>query len=243
MSVVTITAQDVFAQGTTSAYSKVGQLSVDLWGNRYRYVKVGASALVAGNLLQEPVEDAQFVSMTVPAIVAIGSTSITVTNGTTTVAAGDFVDGLLTISTSTGIGQSFHIVSHTTGGSGASITYNLDRALLVALSTSSKVSVRKNPYNGVIQYPVTTQTGGAVGFARIANTLGTYGYIQSGGDTPVLFDTGANTANGASGIEPSEAVAGSVKQSDGTAGDIYLGYSRQVASVDATVSIAHIVID
>jgi len=243
MSISLITAQDVFAQGTTSAYSKLGSLSVDVWGNRYRYVKAGAAALVAGNLLQEAAEDTQFVSMAVPAAVAIGATSITVTNGTTTVAANDFNSGLLTISTSTGLGQSFHIVSHTTGTSGASITYNIDRPLLVALTTSSKVSVRKNPYDGVIQYPVTTQTGGAVGFARIANTLGTHGYIQSGGDTPVLFDTGTNTSNGATGIAPSAAVAGSVAPVLDAVGAITLGFSRQIASVDSTVSIAHIVID
>lgn len=243
MSINIITSQDIFAQGTTSPYNKVGSLSVDVWGNRYRYVKVGGSALVAGNLLQEPAEDTQFVSMAVPAIVAIGATSITVTNGTTAVVANDHKDGLLTISTSTGIGQSFHITGNTAGVSGAAVTYNLDRPLLVALVTSSKVSVRANPYDGVIQYPVTTQTGGAVGFARIANTLGTYGYIQSGGDTPVLFDTGTNTGNGTSGIAPSAAVAGSVAPVLDAVGAITLGFSRQIASVDSTVSIAHISID
>lgn len=243
MSVVTITSQDIYAQGTTAPYSKLGQLAVDVWGNRYRYMKAGASALVAGNLLQEPAEDTQFVSMAVPAIVAIGATAITVTNGTTAVVAGDFKDGLLTISTSAGIGQSFHIVNHTAGASGAAITYYVDRPLLVALSTSSKVSVRKNPYDGVIQYPVTTQTGGAVGFARIANTAATYGFIQSGGDTPVLFDNGTNTSNGVTGIAPSAAVAGSVAPVLDAVGAITLGYSRQVASVDSTVSIAHIMID
>jgi len=243
MSIATITPQDIFAQGTTVPYFKVGQLTVDSFGNRYRYVKAGLAPLVAGNLLQEPAEDTQFVSMAVPAIVAIGATSITVTNGTTTVAAGDFVNGLLTISTSTGIGQSFHILGHTTGGSGAAVTYNIDRPLLVALSTSSKVSVRKNPYDGVIQYPVTTQTGGAVGFARIANTLSTYGFIQSGGDTPVLFDNGTNSGNGTSGLAPSAAVAGSVAPVLDAVGAIVIGFSRQVASVDSTVSIAHISID
>lgn len=243
MSINIITSQDVFAQGTTSAYNKPGAFSVDLWGNKYRYAKAGAVALVAGNLLQEPAEDTQFVSMAVPAAVAIGATSITVTNGTTTVAAGDFVNGLLTISTSTGIGQSFHITGHTTGTSGQPVTYNLDRPLLVALTTSSKVSVRKNPYDGVIQYPVTTQTGGAVGFARIANTLSTYGYVQSGGDAPVLWDNGTNAGNGTSAIAPSAAVAGSVAPVLDAVGAIVLGFSRQVASVDSTVSIAHITID
>lgn len=243
MSIALITAQDVFAQGGTSPYAKVGQLSVDVWGNKYRYVKAGGSNLVAGNLLQEPAEDTQFVSMAVPAAVAIGSTSITVTNGTTAVVANDHKDGLLTVSTSTGIGQSFHILGNTAAANGAACTYYVDRPLLVALSTSSKVSVRQNPYDGVIQYPVTTQTGGAVGFARIANTASTYGWIQSGGDTPVLFDNATNTSNGASAIAPSAAVAGSVAPVLDAVGAIVLGFSRQVASVDSTVSIAHIFID
>ena len=237
-----------FYKTDTVPYSKVGQIYRDGNGNSFRYVKNGLVAQVAANLLQEPVEDAQFVSLAVPTAIAAGATVITVTNGTTTVTAGQFNNGRLTVSTSTGIGQSFNIVSHTIGVSGAAISFTVDRPLLVALATSSKVSVRVNPYNGVIQYPVTTQTGAATGFALTAvaastATVPVYGYIQSGGDTAVLFDTGANSANGASGIAPSAAVAGSVKQSDGTAGDIYLGYSRQVASVDATVSIAHIVID
>lgn len=242
MSLPTITPQEFYKSSTINVF-KVGQMAVGTNGNRFRFVLNGTVALVAARLLQEPVEDTQFNSMAVPAAVAIGATVITVTNGTTTVAANAFNNGRLTISTSTGIGQSFYIVSHTTGTSGASISYTIDRGLDVALDTNSKVSVRKNPYNGVINYPVTTQTGGAVGFALVATPISNYGWIQSGGDTAVLFDSGANTSNGASGIEPSEAVAGSVKQSDGTAGDIVLGYSRQVASVDSTVSIAHITID
>lgn len=221
----------------------LGQLVYDQFGNRYRYVKVGGSNLVAGNLLQEPVEDTQFVSMAVPAVVAIGATDITVTNGTTTVTTDMFVGGRLTISTSTGIGQSFYILSHTTGTSGAAITYTVDRPLLVALSTSSKVSTRVNPYNGVIQYPVTTQTGGAVGFALTAATSAYYTFIQSGGDTAVLWDTGTNSANGASAIAPSAAVAGSVAPVLDAVGAIVLGFSRQVASVDQTVSIACVTID
>lgn len=232
-------------QATVNPISGInlGQLAFDGFGNRFRYSKVGGSNLVAANLLQEPAEDTQFVSMSVPAAVAIGQTDITVTNGTTTVSTDDFVGGRLTISTSTGIGQSFYILSHTTGTSGAAITYTVDRPLLVALTTSSKVSVRKNPYNGVIQYPVTTQTGGAVGFALLASTAAYYTWIQSGGDTAVLFDTGTNTSNGATGIAPSAAVAGSVAPVLDAVGAITIGYSRQIASVDSTVSIAHINID
>ena len=239
----TITIQDIFKQGDTNPYAKIGQLAINMYGDRFRYVKVGSSALVAAELLQESVEDTQFVSMAVPAIVAIGATSITVTNGTTAVTANMFNDGYLTVSTSTGIGQTFRIVSHTTGVSGASITYYLNRPVLVALSVTSKVSVRKSPFDGVIEYPVTTQTGGAVGFARIANTASTYAYIQSGGDCPVLFDNQTNTSNNATAIGASTSVAGSVTPVLAAVGALNLGYARQVVSVDSTVELAHITID
>lgn len=242
MSVPVLTAFEFYKESSVNQF-KIGQLAVSTNGDRFRYVKNGLAALVAGNLLQEPVEDTQFVSMAVPAAVAIGATSITVTNGTTTVTANMFDNGRLTVSTSTGIGQSFHIVSHSTGASGAAITYIVDRPLLVALSTSSKVSTRVNPYNGVIQYPVTTQTGGADGFALIANTISYYGWIQSGGDTAVLFDTGTNTSNGITALQPSQAVAGAVEITEDAAGAQVIGYARQVVSVDSTVAIAHISID
>jgi len=217
--------QDLYNQSATPLH-RLGQLALDEYGNKYRYAKAGGTALVTGNLLQEPAEDTQFVSMAVPAAVAIGETEITVTNGTTTVTDGMFNEGTLVISVTPGIGQQFRIVSHTTGTSGASITYTVDR-----------------PYNGVIQYPASTQTGGAVGVALYAMTASYYGWIQTGGDCVVTFDTGTNSANGASAIAPSAAVAGSVAPVLDAVGAIVIGFSRQVASVDSTCSIAHLQID
>jgi hypothetical protein len=234
--------QELYNQSATPLH-RLGQLGLDEYGNKYRYAKAGGTALVTGNLLQEPAEDTQFVSMAVPAAVAIGETEITVTNGTTTVTDGMFNEGTLVISVTPGIGQQFRIVSHTTGTSGASITYTVDRPLKIALTTSSKVTVRKNAYNGVIQYPASTQTGGAVGVALYAMTASYYGWIQTGGDCVVTFDTGTNSANGASAIAPSAAVAGSVAPVLDAVGAIVIGFSRQVASVDSTCSIAHLQID
>jgi len=236
--------QDFFSESTINEEGiKLGALAFDAFGNRYRYSKAGGSNLVTADLCQEPAEDAQFASMTTTAH-AIGSTAIAVTNGTTTVTAGMFNGGRLTIASSTGIGQSFYILSHTTGTSGASITYTIDRPLKIALDTNSKVTVRKNPHNGVIINPATTSTGGPVGFTLLALTAAYFGWLQSGGDTAVRFDTGANTANDLLGIEPSLAVAGNVKVSAGTSGDAYIGYAiSQVASVDSEVSLARIIID
>jgi hypothetical protein len=240
---IPLAGQDLYSESSVALHN-LGQLGFDQWGNRYRYVKAGASALVVGNILQEPAEDTQFVSMTPYAAAAIGDSTVQVTLGSTATTANMFDGGFLTVSVTPGLGQSFRIVSHTVTAAAGACTFTLDRPLKVALTVAaSKVSVRKNPYNGVIQYPVTTQTGGVVGVAILAISASYYGWIGTGGDFPVLFDTGNNTANDQSGIEVSAAVAGSVCQADGSAGSIYLGFSRQVASVDSTTSICHLILD
>ncbi len=237
-----LVGQDLYEESATSMH-RIGQLGVDTWGNRYRYVKNGGAALTTGNLLQEPAEDTQFNNMAVPAAEAIGQTELTITNGTTTVTASMFDGGLLFVSYATGIGQTFRILSHTTGASGVAITYTVDRPLKIALDTTSKVTVRKNPYSAVIQAPVTTQTGGVVGVALYANTISYYGWIQSGGLCSVLADNGTNFSNGITGISRSLAVAGCVKPQDGAEGEDVIGYSMNVTSTDAYMLAAHLFID
>lgn len=224
---------------------KLGELYIDPWGRKFRYVQAGTSALVTGELLQEAAENTNYRSMVVQAAVAIGDTMIPVTLGGTAVTANQFESGDLVVESSTGIGQAFKIVRHdvqtsTTG----TCKFYVDRAVKIALTTSSQVSVRKNAYDGVIQYPATTQTGGAVGIALYAMTGAYYGWIQSGGPGVALFDTGTNTSNGVTGIVPSAAVAGSVKPAAASdASSAWIGWSREVASVDSTMGFVHLTID
>lgn len=236
-----IIAQDIWSESANQLH-ELGALGVDKWGNRYRYIKAGASALVTGNLLQEPAEDTNFRSMAVDTAAAIGDKMVSVTLGGTAVTANQFDEGILYVESSTGIGQQFRIKRHEvqTSTSG-SCNFYLDRPLKIALTTSSQVSVRKNPYKGVIQYPVTTQTGGAVGVALYAQTAAYFGWVISGGDQAVLFDTGGNTANDASAVSPSAAVAGSVKVF-ATSTPI-IGFAREVVSVDSTMGLVHLTID
>jgi len=242
--IINIAAQDVWQESANPQHI-VGQLAVDQYGNRYRYVKAGTSALVTGELLQEPVESTNWDNMATQANVAINDTDISVTLGGTAVTANLFDGGILHVSYGTGIGQIFRIVKHTVQTSTTgTCTFTVDHAVKIALTTaSSKISVRKNPYNGVIEYPATTQTGGAVGVALYALTASYYGWIQSGGEATVLFDTGTNTSNGVTGLAPSAAIAGSVKPQGGGAGAIIIGFARDVVSTDQYQGIAHLTID
>jgi len=236
--------QDLFTESQYPQH-RLGELYISPHGDKYRYVRNGTPALVTGNLLQERVEVANFRSMVVAASQVIGDEEITVDLGGTAVTANQFADGIIYVESSTGIGQQFRIVGHdvqtsTTG----ECTFELDRPLKIAITLdTSQVTVRNNPYNGVVAYPVTTQTGGAVGVALYAMASAYYGWIQSGGDVAMLWDTGTNSSNGVSGVGPSSAVAGSVKPQTGAEGGIVIGYSREVVSVDSTMGLIHLQID
>lgn len=240
-----LVGQDLYQESSVALHN-LGQLGMDSYGNRYRYVQAGGSALVTGNLLQEPAEDTNFRSMVVNTNAAIGATEVEVTLGGTAVTANMFDQGQLVIESSTGIGQLFRIESHdvqtsTTG----TCTFVIDRPLKIALvASSSQASVRKNSYDGVIAYPATTQTGAAVGIALYAMSANYYGWIISGGDCAALFDTGTNTSNGVTGIVPSAAVAGSVKPAAETdASSPWIGIAREVVSVDSTMGFIKLFID
>ena len=238
-----LVAQDIWNESSV-AQNDIGALGFDNFGNRYRYVQAGAVALATGHLLQETAEDTNFRSMAVATAAAIGATEVDVTLGGTAVTANLFDSGTFLVESSTGLGQLFRIVKHTVQTSTTgTCTFTLDRPLKVALTTSSQVSVRKNPYNDVIDFPV-TPTGGPVGVALYAMTISYFGWIQSGGDVGVLYDTGANSAADESAIMPSRDVAGSVAVVLETlAAPVHIGWGLEQVSTDSTFGMAHLIID
>lgn len=167
----------------------VGQFIKDgTTGKGFRYVLNGASALVVGNLLQSSVDDTQFNDMAVPAAVTVNSQQVTITNGTTAVTAGQFVGGTLGVSVTPGLGEEYTIIGHGTATNGSSWTLNLDRPLRTAWTTSTKVTVKRSPWSGVIQFPATTQTGIPVGVAIYPIAASEYGWVQTKGMGNVLSD-------------------------------------------------------
>lgn len=152
----------------------LGSIGVGTDGRKYRYVKAGATALVAGNAIQSPAEDTNEESLT-PTAAAIGATSVTVTTGAA-VTANTYADGYLVVTNTPGNGMAYRIDRHAATTGAASLTVYLKDPIKVALTTSSRVDLVKNPYNGVIQNPA-TPTGCPVGVAVYAITAAYYGWI------------------------------------------------------------------
>lgn len=191
-----------FTTETTQSH-QLGTIGVDSDGRKYRYAEVGASALVAGNLLQSAAEATDSQDLAVSAA-AIGALTVTTTT-TLTVTANEFAEGYLVVTVTPGLGHTYKIRSHPAATS-AALTITLYDPIEVALTTSSRIDLVHNPYANVIQWPA-TETGGAVGVAVVAAAADTFTWIQTGGIASVLQ-------------EGATAVGAAVYASTGTAGAV-----------------------
>ena len=213
-SVPTLSYTDLYSSFTEiPSGTMIGQLEFGSNGKAYRLAKVGAAALVVGNTLQSPAVDTQFDGQAVAVAAAVGATQISITNGTTAITADQFDGGTLAISTNsasgTNLGDEYTIVAHTTGGSGATIIYYLDRPIRHAVTTATTtVAIRKSPWGAVIQSTGGTATGTPAGVAIYEAAAASYCWVQTKGVTSVLSD--ASTFAVGSLVGPSVSVAGAV---------------------------------
>lgn len=172
-------------QSSATKQHEFGEKTVTSDGRIFRYAKAGAADLVAGNMIQAPAQIANHLAL-VPAAAAIGAQTITVTLGATAATAGQYAGGWAIISTTPGNGYAYPITGNPAASSSGSLTVTLAKELIVALTASSRVDLQANPFNGVIQTPVTTLTGACVGNAAYIITAAEHGWIQTHGPAACL---------------------------------------------------------
>lgn len=193
--------QDDFESSSTQKH-RLGTRAISDDGRVFRYVRAGAVDLVAGNCIQSPAIVANHLANTPPAV-AIGEKSFTYTPGATLGTANQYADGFLQVDTTPGNGYTYSVSGHAAFASATAFTLNLKDPIQVALTTSSRVGLIANPYNGVIQFPVTTATGTLVGVAGYIISATHYGWVQTWGIASVL--TAGTPALGAMVMAPSAA--------------------------------------
>lgn len=203
-----LSAQDIFSESSTQ------QLPLGIKGETgdgrvFRYAKVGATALVPGKVYATATEDTNFNNLAVAATAAIGATSVTVTLGGTAATANLFSEGFAVVSSGTGAGYSYKIKSNPaqTSTSG-SLVLTLEDKLVVALDTTSKITLKRNPYDGLIIMNATA-AGGAIGVAVYPVTAAYYGWVQIEGIAPVLNDSTAFAVGDM--VSPSNATDGAAE--------------------------------
>lgn len=204
-----VVPQGIYDQSTVQN-AVLGDKSFSNDGRTFRYVKAGAIALVPGNVLQSPAVVANHVNLTPTVLNAIGDNFITATLGATAMTANQYTNGYATFEIgTTGAGETYRIRSNPAVLSAGIATVTLDDVINVALTGTVTVSFIQNPYNGVIQAPVTTLTGTPVGVAVAPLAIANFGWICSRGITGVLAN-GAITVGTVGAAVPS-AAAGAAK--------------------------------
>lgn len=176
-------AQGIFSESSLQLH-RIGDMTHTNDGRKFRYCKVGDTALVPGKLYQAPAEDTtNFQNLTVTAPTA-GDTSI-VTTSTVTLTVNQLAGGFLVIeSATTNAGQLLRIASHA-AATAAVVTIVLDDPVLYTPTGTVQIDMHPHPYNGVIVTPTTT-TSTPVGFAVYKVTAEYYGWLCTHGPTSAL---------------------------------------------------------
>lgn len=217
---------DLYSSNTTpDSHFELGQLVFGKNGKAFRYCLAGAT-LVVGNLVQGPAIDTQFDALAV-LVGAAGATSLTCTNGTTAVTAGQFRGGNIVVNVTPNLAEEYTIVDHSTAISGAVLTLQLDRPIRTAMTTSTRLVMRRSPWSGVLQSIATTITASIAGAVIYPIASGEYGWLQTKGVAGVLADS--------SSILVGSAVSGGSTATAGacclnTAGFPVIGYAMQAAN-------------
>jgi hypothetical protein len=201
-----VIAQSIYSESSVQMQN-VGALAHTNDGRAFRYCKVGATALVPGQLYQASAEDTtNFQNLTVTAPTA-GDTSI-VTTSTVTLTVNQLSGGLCVISTaSTNLGQTFRVRGNTAATSAVTTVY-LDDPVMYTPTGTTKIDLAPNPYSAVVVNP-TTATSCPVGAALYKVTALYYGWLQTHGPVALLADGGITVgtslcaSNGTAGaVEP-----------------------------------------
>jgi hypothetical protein len=228
-----IGAPDLYSASITPGEGlMVGQLVWDgKVGKAFRYILNGAAALVKGNTVQEMVEDTGFLNMTVGTAGVAGDMYLQVTNHDVTITAAQYKGGTIGVYTAgtVTVADEYTIVDVTgTLTTGGALKVWLDRPLRYAYTTSATVNMKRSPWSGVIQQPITTATGMCVGVAIYEVPAEYYGWVQTHGPCTALSDN--STFAVASDLDSMGDAAGAVSVYAAGTGHQRIGFSRTAAA-------------
>ena len=231
--------------GKTAILLNLGTVVESRDGRMWRWCKAGASDLVAGNTIQAPAFLTNHTVMGVATPTAalggrLGDTYVSVTPGATAGAANLYAEGFASVSVTPGLGYTYQISSHLAITSSTAFVLNFmpSDPIQIALTASSKIDVIHNPYQNVIQCPVTTLTGRLVGVASYIITAAQNGWVQTRGPAGVL---NKGTTGVGLGVGSPGSAAGAVVVF-AAATTAYVGEIMQTG-VDAAANLVYLKID
>ncbi len=232
----TITTQD--AREISSVKNMdLGTLAYTADGRKYRYARAGAVALTAGTMNEQSAIVANHSNVVVQNTAAIGNTEVRATLGATLATKDQYADGYMLVNDGPGEGIMYAVEGHAAVASAGVITVTLKEPLVVALTTASRVTFIKNPYDGVIIVPsAATANGVPAGVSNVAVTAAFYGWLQTSGYCAMLcgataFTLGEEVSQGVSLVAGSGSVQLAAAPNYGVAAQLGVNTEYQVVKL------------
>ena len=227
---------DIYSTSTTQEYD-LGTVLRTPDGRSFRYAQAGAAALVRGNLIQQAILAGATTTAQEDLAIAtsgvVGDTFGYATILTTAQPEDAFRDGYYCVtagSAGQGRGAMYRIDKHgPLAVESSKIPFRDEKVRIATLAGTSLVRLVANPYKKVIQAPVTTVSGMALGVMHIACPAESFFWLQTWGPVNAL-SAGAMTIGTA--VVRAVAVAGAVGPDDGAVIVENVGYA--MATIDDT---------
>lgn len=213
---ISIFANSPLEENSETPKHPVGTRAVTPDGRTFRYAKAGATALVIANLQVQADLTAHHEDIAFAAAGSIGDDSISVTLGATAVTANEYDGGYVTVIDDTGEGYNYEIVSHGVSSGSEAITVYIKPGLKAATTTSTTVTLVRNPYSAVVIATGGSQADLPAGVTVRAVTAKYFCWLQTGGIASVL-SSGTNVPTAGQPITIGEADNGSVSERDAIA--------------------------
>lgn len=154
-------------------------------GRVFRRTKAGATALTIGTLVRRPEREEFHCDLAVAAAVAIDALVVTATLTGAATVADEYEGGILYVNDGAGQGYSYNVVGNTAAAKAGTVSVDINDGPIVALTTSSKVTLIKSKYNGVLtsEFGVNEQP---IGLVPCAVTAGYHFWMQTAGPAVAL---------------------------------------------------------
>jgi hypothetical protein len=213
-------AEQAVYNDEATAKAPIGAKVITPTGRVFRYALVGAADLITGNANQASLQldHADNDTLAIATSVAVGDSSIVITNGGQTWTLDELKYGNLNLERTEELGYvSFTIWGNTAQAGAGSMTVDLWPGVTfdVALTAgTSVVGIAPSPWNKVIigAASATVATGVFAGTAMTDATLAQYCYLQTGGLGATRIDTASTPLVGEKLVFPAT-VAGSLDHS------------------------------
>lgn len=208
---VTAAAADLGSDSSTQLHV-LGAYIETADGRGFRYAKNGAVATIPGKVYAAAAWDSTNqapVGGLAVAAQSIGDTSVTLT-GSLTLAANLLANGYMSVNITPGQGYLYKVRGNTAVTSAANCVVTLNDPLQVALTTASKVTFVKHPYDQIIVSPGGASTGQPVGVSTYAVTAAQFGWVQTYGACSVLSGVATSISLPGVPVTVSASTAGSV---------------------------------